>query len=562
MFLCLKDVYSEVAKIFIYTVAEGRAKELVDYMAIPEITNIPVLGTLPNIPKLYASTPNLSFIVDMILLSVVFGSLLAPLGHLIVKDPKLGKRFGAVLGLIFGVASAFALHNAGVTLFTYWLTSVAVAAVISVVIYKIMRALGAGKGFSAAICIALAWFFVYLWFVEAGAAGERTIAAFTLATFIILLLLPIALIWALFHIFGTGATKDFFGNIVRGGGKGLGGLLGKVFRVGKPSAVQEAPAPVVATLPGMEEQLGRDFDNANEITSAAEQQASQTASGSQQAAGQAQQAQGAAAGAIAAASQGNVEEFRTQIENLLARILRIQKQMELQKGTVTRLLAYEAKINNVISQYNTDIRNVQTISAAIITQMQSKVNGSKNAQAKAELLPRLEILKRDIATMEKSLGILNQIAGRMQSHIAFLRFDELKRLSDTTGYVIAMLAGIVKGVNARKDALNTKEELQKMSADIQEKLREVGTHLSATTQQYLQIVELSIRQTAQIKEVKKDINHWKTLFSKTTRLALRSIPKEMETLNSAIEQLEATGGTPPARPERPRPPLARPRDVT
>ncbi|MEM2916054.1 MAG: hypothetical protein QXT19_01730 [Candidatus Woesearchaeota archaeon] len=206
-------------------------------MAITDIANIPVLGALPNIPKLYSSNPSLSFIIDMVLLSVVFGSLLAPLGHRVVRDKPLGRRFGAVLGLVFGVTSAFALHNAGVTLFTYWLTSFAVVVVISVVIFKIMRALGMNKVWSSVGLVAAAYALSLLWFSQSGLWSENVVVGFNYGLLLVIPILIVILILVLFHIFATGPAA---------------GLLGRIFGRGPPPAAPTPPGPAPPGAPPSE----------------------------------------------------------------------------------------------------------------------------------------------------------------------------------------------------------------------------------------------------------------------------------------------------------------------
>ena len=116
-------------------------------MVRPEFTNIPVLNVLPDIPQIYNNTPGFSFTLDAIILSTLFATLFAPLGKMMFQKRgtetapgtgTMGQRFGAILGVIFGISSAFALSGAGLTLFGFWVTALLAALFFSFALYKIM----------------------------------------------------------------------------------------------------------------------------------------------------------------------------------------------------------------------------------------------------------------------------------------------------------------------------------------------------------------------------------------------------------------------------------------
>lgn len=183
------------------------------------LQNIPILRSLPDIPNMYASNPNFSFIVDLIVLCVMFGTILAPLGQRVLGSKKSGKQFGAVLGIIFGASAAFALNAAGVGLFKYWLTILFLGIVLSVIFYKILMALHVSKGLAGFICLALAWLLLDLAFIEGGLGSDRVQTGFGAASVLFVILAAIAMIfWFLIKGFGGG------GGI--GGSPGAQGPLG------------------------------------------------------------------------------------------------------------------------------------------------------------------------------------------------------------------------------------------------------------------------------------------------------------------------------------------------
>jgi hypothetical protein len=170
---------------------------------------------------MYASNPNFSFIVDIIVLCVMFGTILAPLGQRVLGSKKSGKQFGAVLGIIFGASAAFALNAAGVGLFKYWLTILFLGIVLSVIFYKILMALHVSKGLAGFICLALAWLLLDLAFIEGGLGSDRVQTGFGAASVLFVILAAIAMIfWFLIKGFGGGGGGGL------GGGPGAQGPLG------------------------------------------------------------------------------------------------------------------------------------------------------------------------------------------------------------------------------------------------------------------------------------------------------------------------------------------------
>lgn len=200
---------------------------------------IPILSSLPDIPHLYTTNPALSFLVDAIALAVMFATLLAPLGIMLFskgddKSKAMGKKFGAVLGVILGLSAAFALRRAGIPLFEYWLTTVIAAAVIGIALFMMLQKLTGGKYklITGLICLLIAWMIMDFWFVTSNNPTVRNVFGFI--SLIGPILFVLFLIWVLMQLTGKGAPGGEGGGGGGGGGggfwkkfgDGLGGVLG------------------------------------------------------------------------------------------------------------------------------------------------------------------------------------------------------------------------------------------------------------------------------------------------------------------------------------------------
>ncbi len=91
-------------------------------MVRPEFANIPI--KLPDIPYLYKTNQELSFLIDAILITLFFSLAVTPITVKIIRSKTFGRKLGIILGIILGFSSAFALRQAGITLFEYWFVAV------------------------------------------------------------------------------------------------------------------------------------------------------------------------------------------------------------------------------------------------------------------------------------------------------------------------------------------------------------------------------------------------------------------------------------------------------
>lgn len=168
-------------------------------MARPGQENIPFISALPDILYLYTTNPGLSFLVDTILLCFLFSTLLAPLSTCVVGK-VYGRRFGAVLGIILGMSSAFALRRAGVVLFEYWLTTVVLAALVSITAFMLLDKLLKGRLrlIYGIICFFTAWLIMDFWFAATKLETARNIFGFL--SMLVAMIFELFLIWVLTQI--------------------------------------------------------------------------------------------------------------------------------------------------------------------------------------------------------------------------------------------------------------------------------------------------------------------------------------------------------------------------
>ncbi len=528
-------------------------------MAITQITNIPVLGALPNIPKLYSGNPSLSFIIDMVLLSVAFGSLLAPLGYRIVKEKKLGYRFGAVLGLIFGITAAFALHNAGRTLFTFWLTSVAVVAVIGVVLYKIMRAIGLNKLWANIVFIAVTFTLILFWFAQSGLWSENVALGAS-----VLLLFPILLIMLLMVVFQIegGKIKGLVKKIFKGEptpppgptppeappskrglpGKILGPVGGLFKKIFGPPPVQGAGRQVQETL--------RRGEN---IAAQGQAEAGDIARGGQQALENLEIVQDESGRAIASAEQGNIEQLCSQIETLVSSIQAMLKTMQRQQRQMAGVLSLRRAIEDVISQYNRYVSNLQVVSAQTIEQLEQRINALPEPE-REQLAYSLERLRGEVAAVET----LREIEKRLNEQLRALDDARLTHRYNEVVEITTQLREYTKDL-ARKQCRQMRPEAAKeMLDEIKGMLGNIIADLECTRRNYEQFLDLVRTLQIRVGTIRGEIRHWADTFDTLYERLSQGFAQVMQDLRSRIEELEARQQPPPGAPPAAQPPRPAP----
>jgi hypothetical protein len=153
----------------------------------PDIFTYPGFSAIPDIPLYYSTVRGFAFVVDLILLCILFAELM----KISAARARLKGKFGVILGIILGAAATFALHTAGYNLLQYPLTGFIVAITVGTVTYRMMKP---NWGFWPAMALA---FFIGMGVMAVTAAGlSRQLSgwfALLMLIFFIVVILTIAL---------------------------------------------------------------------------------------------------------------------------------------------------------------------------------------------------------------------------------------------------------------------------------------------------------------------------------------------------------------------------------
>jgi len=190
--------------------------------APPIFADVPILSTLPDIPQYYANVRGVSFIVDLVLLTLVFAELLKEAG----RRANLPTRASAIIGLVLGATITFAIHATQYTLLQHWLTGFIAAIVAGTAAYLFTKEHW-GKAWAVL-------FGIFIGMVVLGIAkvflGETMRGLFSLLVLLGIIALIIALISGIRTAAGGGG---------RGGGGGggvapdMGPILDKINQLGQ-----------------------------------------------------------------------------------------------------------------------------------------------------------------------------------------------------------------------------------------------------------------------------------------------------------------------------------------
>jgi DNA repair exonuclease SbcCD ATPase subunit len=95
--------------------------------------DIPGLRSIPDVFYYYENVRGVSFIVDLVLLSLAFSELMKFAG----KKAKIPGRLAGILGFILGAALTFAVHGAGMRLLQNWLMGLLLALFVGTAVYHL-----------------------------------------------------------------------------------------------------------------------------------------------------------------------------------------------------------------------------------------------------------------------------------------------------------------------------------------------------------------------------------------------------------------------------------------
>lgn len=503
-------------------------------MARPGLADIPILGALPDIPHLYATNPALSFIVDAILLSAVFGGILAPLMKEILKDEK-GRRVGAVIGLVLGLSSAFALRTAGVTLFTYWLTTVITAALIAGFLYRIVDKLLGGKLriITIPLAILLAWMIMDFWFVTTGARLVRNVFGF------VSLLGPF-----IFVIF-------------------LAFLLARLLprRPPRPPGPPSPPGPPRPPRgPGILSRL-KSLVTPKRIKVVRPESVRQTGTAAQKIADDARKA---VADATKTTKQvedtakkaedeiimiedetkklplpSQKEAFLKTIKDVLSRVEALARSARNLKGQISRLLNLKPRIEEYIRKHNRLMEEAAKIS---FDNIKARVEELKKTRPVTDLERKFEELQNNKKTLDDSLSALENIKNRLQQHLQFVQDQQLRQLQE---YISSLITNILKYVPAAQRIANkmaenlARETYERAVRDVQGYyLPRLQNDLEKLRTAWKDVQNRAGYSRSAISAVNADLKAWQETYTSLVETTMRTITSSTNALEEALRAEE------------------------
>jgi phage shock protein A len=506
-------------------------------MVRAELQNIPLLSSLPDIPQYYTTNAGFSFFVDLILLCALFAALLAPLGSMIFGgegtgvNKGSGRKFGAILGIILGAAAAFSLRAAGITLFQYWLTTVAAAALLGTVAFVGMKKLGVNPLIAGAICFILAWMIMDSWFVTSKSGTVRSIFGFLSLLGPILFLL--FLIWALVpNVDVGGALGRVFGRRPRdeqqGGGGGGGGQGGRT-------------GPDAATAAELE-RLRREMEEAQRRAQQAEAQVNELQRQLEELRRQLAEALNRAGQAGRAGQQGDINAMCGHLDALASILRGALRQMQRFKREATAILRLGSDIQEVVSKHNTNIRNLQVATQQAFDLLEQRIARLNPANPERERLNReLVRFRGDVGTIVK----LREIIERLETHRGVLGRVEIRQNYDTLVARIAQLDAFVKELTERGCREMPPETVAIFGRQAAQRVQQMEQELAAVKQIFDSFSDqVNTVKNASI-EIKNDIRHWNENYNVISGRLLQDYNEAVRDLGKAVAEQEGMPPVPP-----------------
>ena len=538
-------------------------------MAIqPAFANIPFLSTLPDIPTMYSSNPSFSFMVDLILLCVLFGSILAPLGERVLKEKKSGKQFGAVLGIIFGAGAAFALRDAGVPLFQHWLLAIAITSVISVVLYKILTALGGSKGLAMVVCALTAGILISFWVVKS--QSTDTARWFAVFAAILAITLPVILLfWLLMKtagMLGGGPLNKWWNEDIKSGWNsgGLTGLAKGILR--GPKRILSGWTPQATedeARPRHEEERGGAVAAASEREDAAAAETEKAAIIATEGAKE----------VVSAGDEGAriAEEFKNALNALLTIIVTLLNKTDITKADLDRLYTEIILVQKKYSSFNSPLNKLRSgfgkiqsfetdIKKSILEHNQFKLQVDKwdsedakaridrlSPQERAALMPKYNALNTKKTKLKKLIESIEATITRMQNeHLPFLTQVKLQTEYAALGQYFAR---ITTSMNAAVGYIKPIIDAYAHNPDtpFQNRSKEALGNIKLLFEQILTVDVIKLKaswetlaatQTARYEQIKNDISSWTRGYKKIKKPAIAEITADTEALDKLIAEAE------------------------
>jgi hypothetical protein len=566
----------------------------------PGLTSIPILSSLPDIPLLYHSNPALSFLVDAMALSALFGTLLAPLGAQVLgrhddAGKKAGKKFGAILGVILGLSSAFALRRAGVTLFEYWLTTVIAALLIGGTLYMFLNKLLAGKYkiITGLVSFLIAWMVLDFWFVATGSETTRNIFGF------VSLLTPMIVLLYFLYIMlkmrgtpspvtppttgpsGPGWFGRAMGGLGRGivaGAKGLGRGIGWAGRglANKARGIKDW----WDNLNKQQQVAWRSIEEAGDAVMTVEADLDAIVKSWEKLE---DETKNASAGLGFALEEGDKlklqlgrgrtidttaykDAITVQLSQIDQKILKPAQKTIILIGNVLKL---KVKIENAMQDFKTLKKMID------ISEVRAQVEQLPEGPRKEEVRKAFKQVIDAVASLDTTLTRLDRIVQSLEAQRLPFFVNRATEFETFAADVKKRLETVVQhrdALTASVPALDKDQTVDQRTHAIDATQQLVQSFISALAQ--LEHVWASVEEnTKVIQEVRKgidlDLKQWKKIYFELVRPAIAAIAELKETLKKALERAQAPPPKPPTpppapvapvRPQPPTPPPAAPEE--
>jgi phosphate/sulfate permease len=497
---------------------------------------------------MYASNPGFSFFVDLILLCGLFAALLAPLGSMIFERGEggvgegkkgAGRKFGAILGIILGASAAFALRAAGITLFQYWLTTVASAALLGAVLFVMLKKLHVPPLVAGLICALLAWMIMDSWFVTSNSETVRNLFGF------LSLLAPILIFLFILWLFLPklrGAPEPRPTPPEPRPPEPPEPVPPEPVPPEPVPPVPPGPVPPVPPNPG--ERLGQDINNINVNVNSASNATNDIDIRNANILQALNLAIADAENAIKSAEQGDSKNTEAHITDLIVRIESIIKAIQGQKTAIAKIMGLKAAIEAILKKYYSEIRTTMVQYGQMVEAIEKEVKTFAGRPEQAELLVKLALLKRDLQILENSLKQLNDIILRLEKHLLVLKDAQLQSLYDDAiksinEVDINAMKNSIRAFIRKEGAARTPEEAEALRREVIQLIEWLENKLGQITAKCQAFTAASTFNTAQVKEIQAEIKHWKEIFEGLVKKALDAVESGILALQAAINERRA-----------------------
>jgi hypothetical protein len=199
------------------------------------------LTSIPDVVQLYSNTRPFAFIVDVILLCILFAEGM----KIAAERARMSKRFGAILGIIFGTSLTFAIHAAGYTLLQHWFVWIIIAVITGIWFHQFTKETWGGWSILGGFALAMG----ILAIGRGASAGEFSSG---IVSWIIWIMAIVGIIVLITRLFSKG----------KGGGDGGPGPGPSP---GPTPGPDKDLTPILAAIAQLNDNIGKGFAKQTEI---------------------------------------------------------------------------------------------------------------------------------------------------------------------------------------------------------------------------------------------------------------------------------------------------------